>query len=159
VYEYQSLLNWGGGGYCTIVGDKHERSEVGGAFTNLLYPFQPLRTFLGNLGLRPRFVMALPYSACFLPSTPLVWTDPFFLLIPSRSFLSLHSYHCINLTPNPSYFAPVLSMIQKGTLEVPIEGVFPFTEEGVEDAFKTLDGGRSRGKVVVSIHSFKERLD
>lgn len=50
-------------------------------------------------------------------------------------------------------------MIQKGTLEIPNEGVFPFTDKGVEDAFKTLDGGRSRGKVVVSVHDFKERLD
>ncbi|KAL7409720.1 hypothetical protein BDY24DRAFT_402242 [Mrakia frigida] len=122
VYEYQSLLDWGGGGFCTIVGDKHDRSEVGGSFTNLLYPIQPLRTFLGWLGLRPR-------------------------------------YHCINLSPSLSYFAPILSMLQKGTLEIPIEGVFPFTDKGVEDAFRTLDGGRSRGKVVVSVRELKERVD
>lgn len=89
-----------------------------------------------------------------LPLPPLSLSPNFTSLLPS-----VFQYHCINLTPSLAYFAPILSLLEKKTLDIPIEGVFPFTPRGVEDAFKTLDGGRARGKVVVGVKGFKERVE
>ena len=42
-------------------------------------------------------------------------------------------------------------MYEAGDLPVVVEAVYPFTDQGVKDAFAHLDTGRTRGKVVVKV--------
>lgn len=45
VYEYQALLDWGGGGFCTIVGDKHDRRCVFRLVPSLFCVLKPATSF------------------------------------------------------------------------------------------------------------------
>jgi len=60
-------------------------------------------------------------------------------------------YYCINLTAKAEFLSPALELFNDGRLVVPIDSVFPFTEQGVRDAFERLDTGRAKGKVVIQV--------
>mmetsp|Transcript_114047 Transcript_114047/g.223697 ORF Transcript_114047/g.223697 Transcript_114047/m.223697 type:complete len:333 (-) Transcript_114047:80-1078(-) len=47
------------------------------------------------------------------------------------------------------------SMIAAGTLKVPIDGIFPFTAEGMKEIMKKMDSGSSTGKNVMHIEEVK----
>lgn len=57
----------------------------------------------------------------------------------------------INLTPSKEYLQKAIDLQAKGELQVDVDSVFPFTEEGVNQAFAKLDTGRAKGKVVIEM--------
>lgn len=62
-------------------------------------------------------------------------------------------YACIGLVPNKEKMRELLGLVEKKEVQVVIERIVEngFENEGWKQAFETLDGGRSRGKVVVTL--------
>jgi NADPH:quinone reductase-like Zn-dependent oxidoreductase len=46
-----------------------------------------------------------------------------------------------------------LTLHTQGKLPLEVDSVFPFTDDGVKDAFDKLDTARVRGKVVIKLES------
>ena len=55
------------------------------------------------------------------------------------------------MRPDGGQLEELAGWIDAGTLRPLLHGTFPFTEGGVRDAFRELEGGRARGKIVVTI--------
>ena len=55
------------------------------------------------------------------------------------------------MRPDGEQLAELAGWIDAGKLRPLLHATFPFTLEGVRDAFRELEGGRARGKIVVTI--------
>jgi alcohol dehydrogenase len=55
------------------------------------------------------------------------------------------------MRPDGGQLEELAGWIDAGKLRPVLHGTFPFTPDGVRDAFRELEGGRARGKIVVTI--------
>jgi D-arabinose 1-dehydrogenase-like Zn-dependent alcohol dehydrogenase len=62
-------------------------------------------------------------------------------------------YDNVMLAAESKYLQEALTLHKQGKLPLEVDSVFPFTDDGVKDAFDKLDTARVRGKVVIKLES------
>ncbi|TPX67913.1 hypothetical protein SpCBS45565_g03414 [Spizellomyces sp. 'palustris'] len=60
-------------------------------------------------------------------------------------------YHYLFMSPNGTQLAEIGNLADQGKLKVLVDSTFPFTLEGVRDAFARQKQGRATGKVIIQV--------